>query len=111
MNRLQGASMAAAAQRRAERQVERGRTRAWLFDWRPGEVLRDDAGALYEIVEVPLADRHDLVVTLQKMVVDGTGRPLHGLREGKPFFAVAGRDGVRLGQGRWARRVAAETAW
>ena len=103
--------MAAAAQRRTERLAERGLTRAWLFDYRPGEVLRDDAGALYEIVEVPLDDRHDLVVTIQKMVVDGTGRPLHGLREGKPFFAVAGRDGVRLGQGRWARRVAAGTAW
>jgi hypothetical protein len=110
MNRKRRFSKLAARERAAERRAARGLTRAWLFDYRPGEVLRDDAGALYEIIEVPLADRHDLTVMVQKMVVDGAGRPLHGLREGKPFSAVAGRDAVRIDARRWARRLATEVA-
>jgi hypothetical protein len=65
---------------------------------------------MYAITALPAVDRHDRVVAIQKLVRDGTGQPLPNLREGKPFFAVAERDGVRLGRGRWARRVPAEIA-
>ena len=68
----------------AVRLAERGQTKAYLFDWRPGEILRTDDGSLYAITKVPPADQHDLVVTIQKMVADENGRPLHGLREGRP---------------------------
>jgi len=76
--------MAAARERRNVRLAERGQTKAYLFDWRPGEILRTDDGSLYAITKVPPADQHDLVVTIQKMVADENGRPLHGLREGRP---------------------------
>jgi hypothetical protein len=88
---------------RLARLAEPGQRRSWVFDYRPGEVLRDDAGDMYEIVAAD--PRHDRAISVQKMVLDGAGRPLPGLREGKPFFAVAERDGVRLGRGRWARRI------
>ena len=110
MNRKKGAAMAAAAERHAARQAERRPTRSSLFDYRVGDLLRGNDGSLYAITEVPPADQHDLVVTVQRLVLDEKKRPLPGLCEGPPFFAVAGRDGVRLGQGRWARRVLMEVA-
>ena len=73
-----------AKRRAAARRTERVPTKAYLFDWQPGEVLRTDDGSLYAITKVPPADQHDLVVTIQKMVADENGRPLHGLREGRP---------------------------
>jgi hypothetical protein len=81
-----------------ERLAERYPTR-----WQPGEVIQDDAGALYEILEVPLA------VIVQKMVLGRAGRPLAGLRE-KPFLARAEQNAVQVGRGRWARRVPVEAA-
>ena len=55
------------------------------------------------MIGVPADDRH--VLTIQKLVCDRTGRPLRGLREGRPFLAVAGRDAVRIDARRWARRA------
>jgi hypothetical protein len=93
----------------AERRVARGETKAWTFDFEVGQRLRSDDGAMYEITGLPDVGRRDRVVAIQKLVLDGAGRPLPGLREGPPFIARAGRDGVRVNQGRWARRLTQET--
>jgi hypothetical protein len=97
-------------ERAAERRAARGLTRAWVFDYEIGEVLRGEDGALYQITELPAVERHDRVVMVQRLVCDGAGLPLPGLREGPPFIARATRDGVRVEQGRLAKRVTAETA-
>jgi len=99
-----------AKRRAAARRAERGLTRSWLFNYRPGDLLRANDGSLYAITEVPPADRNDLTVMVQRLVLDEQKKPIAGLREGRPFPGVAARDGVRLSQGRWARRVPAETA-
>jgi hypothetical protein len=95
--------MAAAAEGRVERLAEGWPTRSYLFDWRVGERLRTPDGTLYEIVAVPAAD-HDRVV-IRMLVLDAMKTPLPGLR-GRPFVARAGRDGVRVSQGKWAMRMA-----
>jgi hypothetical protein len=92
-----------AAERRAARE-----TRAWRFDYAVGQRLRGDDGAMYEITGLPDVERRDRVVAIQKLVLDGTGRPLPGLREGQPFLARATRDGIRIDQGRLARRIPQE---
>ena len=101
-----GAAKRAAAERRAER----GLTKAWVFDYEIGQVLRGEDGDLYEITGLPDVERHDRVVAIQKLVLDGAGQPVRGLREGPPFVARATRDGVRVNQGRLARRVPEEAA-
>jgi hypothetical protein len=105
-NWRKGEAMAAAAERRAAR----GLTRAWVFDYRIGEVLRGEDGAVYVITGLPAVDRRDRVVMVQRLVLGGAGRPLPGLREGPPFIARATRDGVRVEQGRLARRLTTEVA-
>jgi hypothetical protein len=95
-------------ERAAERRAARGLTRSWVFDYRIGEVLRDDDGALYQITELPAVERRDRVVMVRKLVCDRAGRPLPGLREGPPFVARATKDGVRVNQGRLARRLTQE---
>jgi hypothetical protein len=102
MNKNKGAAMEAARQRKAER----GQTRSYLFDWRVGTRLKDNAGALYEVVAVNQEDR---VVSIQRLVLDAREQPIPGLRERALIRAVAGRDGVRLG-GKWVMRVPAEGA-
>ena len=108
-NRKRHFAKLAARERAAERHAERVPTRSYLWSWRTGEILRTDDGGLYEIVSVPAAGQHDLVLTVQKLVADGAGRPVRGLRE-KPFSAVAGRDAVRIDARTWARRVPAAAA-
>lgn len=100
-----GAAKRAAAERRAAR----GETKAWIFDYRVGDLLKDEAGALYRVVELP--DRpDDFRVTIRKMVVGAAGQPL-GLYDGPAFRRPAKRDAVRLdGEGHWARRVPVEAA-
>ena len=94
--------------RAAERRTARGLTRAWVFDYEIGEVLRGDNGEMYVITALPAVERRDRVVMVQRLVCNGSGRPLPGLREGPPFLARATRDGVRVNQGRLARRLATE---
>jgi hypothetical protein len=65
---------------------------------------------MYTITGLPAVERHDRVVMVQRLVLDVAGRPLPGLREGPPFIARATRDGIRVEQGRLAKRVPAETA-
>jgi hypothetical protein len=92
-------------ERAAERRAARGETRAWRFDFEIGEVLRGEDGAMYQITGLPAVERRDRVVAIQKLVLDGAGQPVRGLREGPPFIARATRDGVRVEQGRLAKRV------
>jgi hypothetical protein len=99
-----GAAKRAAAERRAAR----GETRAWTFNYQIGQVLRD-GDDLYEITGLPDADRRDRVVMVRRFVLDSMKRPLAGLRE-RPFLARAEKDGIRVGQGRLARRVPVEAA-
>jgi hypothetical protein len=98
-------------ERAAERRAERGLTRAWVFDYEIGQHLRGDDGEMYVITALPAVERRDRVVMVQRLVCNGAGRPLPGLREGPPFIARATRDGVRVDQGRLAKRVPAETTW
>jgi hypothetical protein len=81
--------------------VERGQTKAYLWSWRPGDRLRTPEGEFYMVVS---AD-DDCALVLQKLVCDRAGRPLRGVRERVLIRAIAGRDRVQLGHGRWARRV------
>jgi hypothetical protein len=86
-----------AAARAAARKPE-----PWTFDYHLYERLRDDAGAMYEIVGLPSGDQRHYRVVLQAL--DGTGRP-----EGMPLQRLATKDGVLLdGWGRRARRMAME---
>jgi hypothetical protein len=94
-------------ERAAERRAARGETRAWRFDYEIGQILRGEDGEMYVITALPAVERHDRVVMVQRLVLDGAGRPLPGLREGPPFIARATRDGVRVEQGRLAKRVPA----
>jgi hypothetical protein len=94
----------------AARRAARGETRSWVFDYRIGEVLRGEDGEMYVITGLPAVERHDRIVMVQKLVLDAVGRPVPGLREGQPFLARATRDGVRVNQGRLARRVPGEAA-
>ena len=66
------------------------------------EPLRD-GDDFYEITELPDVERHSRVVMVRRFVLDSMKRPLAGLRE-RPFLARAEKDGVRVGQGRLARR-------
>jgi hypothetical protein len=98
-------------ERAAERRAERGLTRAWVFDYEIGEVLRGDDARMYVITDLPAVERRDRVVMVQRLVLGATGQPVPGLREGPPFIARATRDGVRVAGGRLAHRVPAEVAW
>jgi hypothetical protein len=104
MNRNKGAQMEAARQRKAERQTERGQTKAYLWSWRPGDRVRTPDGETYMVVSAD-ADR---TVVLQKLVLDSAKKPISGLRERALIRAVAGRDRVQLGGGTWARRIPPE---
>jgi hypothetical protein len=74
----------------------------WIPDYRLHERLRDEAGAMYEIVGLPPGDQRHHRVMLQAL--DGTGRP-----EGVPLQRLATKDGVLLdGWGRRARRLEQE---
>jgi hypothetical protein len=95
-------------ERAAERAAARGLTRAWRFDYEIGQHLRGDDGEMYVITELPAVERRDRVVMVQRLVLDATKRPLPGLREGAPFVARATKDGVRVEQGRLARRMTQE---
>jgi len=97
-------------ERAAERRAERGLTKGWLFDYQIGEVLRGEDARMYVITDLPAIERHDRVVMVQRLVCNGAGQPVPGLREGPPFIARATRDGVRVEQGRLARRVTAEVS-
>jgi hypothetical protein len=91
--------------RAAERRAARGETKAWIFDYRVGDLLRDESGALYRVVELP-DQPDDFRVTIRKMVTGAAGQPL-GLYDGPAFRRPAKRDAVRLdGEGHWARRLA-----
>jgi hypothetical protein len=94
--------------RAAERRAARGLTRAWVFDYEIGEVLHGEDGEMYVITELPEVEWRDRVVMVQRLVCDRTGQPVRGLREGQPFVARATRDGVRVDQGRLARRIPPE---
>jgi hypothetical protein len=98
-------------ERAAERRAARGLTKAWTFDFEVGQHLRGDDGAMYVITDLPDVERHDRVVMVQKLVLGSMKRPLAGLREGAPFVARATKNGVRVEQGRLAKRVPAETPW
>jgi hypothetical protein len=93
----------------AARRAARGETKAWIFDYKVGDLLKDESGAQYRVVELP--DRpDDFRVTIRKMVIGAAGQPL-GLYDGPAFRRPAKRDAVRLdGEGHWARRVPAEGA-
>jgi hypothetical protein len=65
---------------------------------------------MFVVTGLPDVERHDRVVAIQKLVLDGAGQPVRGLREGKPFIARATRDGIRVNQGRLARRIPQEAA-
>jgi hypothetical protein len=98
-------------ERAAERRAARGETRAWRFDYEIGQILRGDDGAMYVITALPAVERRDRVVMVQRLVLDAMKRPLPGLREGAAFVARATRDGVRIEQGRLAKRMPVETSW
>jgi hypothetical protein len=108
MNRTYRKHLAMAAAR--ERRAARGETKAWTFDYEIGQLLRGDDGEMYVITELPAVERHDRVVMVQRLVLDAMKRPLPGLREGPPFIARVTRDGVRVEQGRLAKRVPAGVA-
>jgi hypothetical protein len=93
----------ASRERAAERAAAR-RPVPWTFDYRLHERLRDDGGAMYEIVGLPPGDQRHHRVMLQAL--DETGRP-----EGVPLQRLATKDGVLLdGWGRRARRLPEEVA-
>jgi hypothetical protein len=89
-------------ERAAERAAAR-RPEPWTPDYHLHERLRDEAGAMYEIVGLPAGDQRHHRVMLQAL--DEAGRP-----EGMPLQRLATKDGVLLdGDGRRARRLAQET--
>jgi hypothetical protein len=89
--------------RNHERLISNWPTKAYIFDWRPGDHLRTPEGERYVVVAAD--DRHDDRVLIQKLALDRAKRPIRGLREGRPFAARAERDSVKVGRGRWARRI------
>jgi hypothetical protein len=97
-------------ERAAERRAERGLTKGWLFDYQIGEVLRGEDARMYVITALPAVERRDRVVMVQRLVLGGAGQPLPGLREGPPFIARATKAGIRVEQGRLAKRVPVEVA-
>jgi hypothetical protein len=94
-------AVAAAARRRVDRQAESWQSRSWLF-YEVGTRLKDNTGALYEVVAVNQEDR---VVSIRKFVLDSRRQPIPGLREQAVIRAAAERDAVKVGRSCWARRV------
>jgi hypothetical protein len=89
--------------RNHERLIGQWPTKAWVFSWKAGQQVRtSDGEEIYEIVAV---NQQDHVVSIQKRVLGARRRPLPGLREGRPFFARAERDAIRVGPGKWARLI------
>jgi hypothetical protein len=89
-----------AAQRAAERAARK--PEPWTPDYHLHERLRDDGGAMYEIVALPAGDQRYHRVVVQKLSEGGPPEA--------PVQRLATAHGVMLGPDRWARRLPKEVA-